>query len=125
MAAATAHELRDAPGFQRRFTAALLIGAAGNALYALAQFAGLDPVWGFRGYLRPFAMQANAAFLAGYLALAVLVAAAAAAAIAAGSRAARTGMMLLIGFLFLGLLVTGSRAAWAASWLGIGLVPPV
>ncbi|MDI6773063.1 MAG: O-antigen ligase family protein, partial [bacterium] len=115
----TAHELREAPGFQRRFTAALLIGAAGNALYAMVQFAGLDPVWGFRGYLRPFAMQGNAAFLAGYLAMAVPVAAAAA--IAVGSRPARTGMVLLVGLLFLGLLVTGSRAAWAASWLGFGL----
>lgn len=120
VAAATAHELRDAPRFQRAWTAALLIGAAGNVLYALVQFAGLDPVWGFRAYLRPFAMQANAAFLAGYLAMTVLVAAATA--IAAGSRLARTGMVLLAGFLFLGLLVTGSRAAWAASWLGMGLL---
>lgn len=119
----TAHELREAPGFQRRFTAALLIGASGNALYALVQFAGLDPVWGFRGYLRPFAMQGNAAFLAGYLATAVLVGAGAA--IAAGSRPARTGMVLLVGFLFVGLLVTGSRAGWGASWLGFGLLGAV
>jgi len=122
-AVAVAHELRDAPGFQRSFTTALLIGAAGNALYALVQFAGLDPVWGFRSYLRPFAMQGNAAFLAGYLAL--TVPGAAAAAIAAGSGPARTGMLLLVSLLFFGLLVTGSRAAWAASWLGIGLVATV
>lgn len=123
VAFATAHELRDAPRFQRAWTGALLVGAAGNALYALVQFSGLDPVWGFRGYLRPFAMQGNAAFLAGYLAIAVPVGAAAA--IAASSRPARTGMLLLVGLLFLGLLVTGSRAAWAASWLGIGLLGAV
>ena len=123
VAFATAHELRDAPRFQRAWVCAVLIGAAGNALYALVQFAGLDPVWGFRSYLRPFAMLGNAAFLAGYLAMAVPVATAAA--IAAGSRPARTGMLLLVGLLFLGLLVTGSRAGWGASWLGFGLVAAV
>jgi len=123
VAVATAHELRDAPGFQRAWRGALLVGAAGNALYALVQFSGLDPVWGFYGYLRPFAMQGNAAFLAGYLGMAVMVAASGA--VAAGSRAARAGMVLLAGFLFVGLLVTGSRAAWVASWLGIALLAAV
>lgn len=120
VALAASCELRNDPGFQRRLVAALLIGATGNALYALVQFAGHDPVWGFRGYLRPFAMQGNAALLAGYLAMMLPVGAAAA--IGAANRLARLAMVALVGLLFLGLLVTTSRVAWAASWVGIGLV---
>ncbi|MDQ7840976.1 MAG: O-antigen ligase family protein [bacterium] len=123
VAGVAAHELRAAPGFQRRFTAALLIGAAGNAIYALIQFAGLDPVWGYRGYLRPFAILGNAAFLAGYLAMVIPVAAASM--LVAGGRLARMAAVFLIGSLFLGVLVTGSRAGWVASWLGVGLLAAV
>jgi drug/metabolite transporter (DMT)-like permease len=39
----TAGELREDQQMRRRWIAALLFGALGNAVYALIQFAGLDP----------------------------------------------------------------------------------
>lgn len=117
---ATAAELRDSRPMRRRWIAALLVGAMGNAIYALIQFAGLDPAWGYLGFLRPFAMMDNAVFLAGYLAMATPVALSAV--LIVRGWPARTGVLVLAAVLHVGLLVTGSRIGLASVWLAAGAV---
>jgi O-antigen ligase len=119
VALVTAHVCRDSASVQRRWIAAALIGAAANALYALIQYAGVDPVWGFQSYLRPFGMQGNAVSLAGYLAMISVIAAVQI--VRVGTTRARAGLVALLILLYAGLLVTGSRAGLAAFWGACGL----
>lgn len=115
----TAHELRNDRVFQRRWLIAAFAGAALNALYAFVQYAGLDPIWRYQGFLRPFGLQQNAVFLACYLALVLPIALALG--FSAQSVLVRASALLLTLTLYAGLLVTGSRAGWAASWVTVTL----
>lgn len=117
VALVAAHEFRHTRLFQRRLMVAFFVGAGVNAAYAMLQFRGHDPVWGYATYLRPFGLAANPVFLGGYLAMSLPLAVAIAVRAPAGA-ASLSGFALSI-LLYAAILVSGSRSAWAASWLAL------
>jgi O-antigen ligase/Flp pilus assembly protein TadD len=119
---AAAFRLLDTPRRRRALLLLLLWVAAANALYALLQVAGLDPVAWSRSFGgRPIGFLGNPNFLGGHMAL-LLPPALALVLDGRGTRAAAWGRWLLAALLGAGLLLSQTRGAWAGALLGCGLL---
>ncbi|MDR7556527.1 MAG: O-antigen ligase family protein [Armatimonadota bacterium] len=115
----TAHEVRNDARLQRRWMAALVVGAMLSAGYAMLQYTGQDPIWRYRALLRPFGFQSHAVYLAMHLTMAAPVALALA--VELRSVPGRLVGLLPVLLLYLGVLMTASRVGWVGFWLAAGL----